>query len=49
MGDYLLEAQHRARLPGIVKSFTSTAKWDADGERMNDIVNKGSLLLPLYV
>ncbi|KAG8789826.1 hypothetical protein FRC15_000018 [Serendipita sp. 397] len=40
MGDYLLEAQRRLRLPQPIKPFVSTAKWDADREAMNKIVTK---------
>ncbi|PVG00114.1 bifunctional P-450/NADPH-P450 reductase [Serendipita vermifera] len=40
MGNYLLEAQHRARMPELVKSFASTAQWEEDRKRMNEIVTK---------
>ncbi|KAG8833355.1 hypothetical protein FRC17_010824 [Serendipita sp. 399] len=40
MGNYLLEAQRRTRLPGPIKAITSTAQWDADREAMNEIVTK---------
>ncbi|KAG8832855.1 hypothetical protein FRC17_000510 [Serendipita sp. 399] len=41
MGNYLLEAQRRTRLPELVKSMTSSAQWDADGATMNEVVTKG--------
>jgi hypothetical protein len=41
MGNYLLEAQNRARMPELIKSFASTAQWEQDGGRMNEIVDKG--------
>lgn len=40
MGNYLLEAQNRGNLPGIVKAFTSTTQWDEDRKRMNETVDK---------
>jgi hypothetical protein len=41
MGNYLLEAQTRGNMPGLVKAFTSTARWDEDRARMNETVDKG--------
>ncbi|KAG8809794.1 hypothetical protein FRC18_004386, partial [Serendipita sp. 400] len=40
MGNYLLEAQRRTRIPELVKSMTSTAQWDADAATMNEVVTK---------
>jgi hypothetical protein len=45
MGNYLIEAQNRARMPELVKSFAPTAQWEQDGKHMNEIVDKGKYFM----